>query len=273
MKNKLNVILPAYNEEDNVVKLVEAWEEYEGIIYEKYNLELRIYVVNDGSTDSTRLLAEKLERRYKNFILINHDGNRGLGEALKTAVKYSIKDKNNLKGYLCIMDCDNTHSPKYIIDMLDNVKSPKNSNGADVIIASRYQKGAEVKGLSKYRVLMSEGARFVYSSILKVKNVKDYTCGYRLYTNEILNMTYNYFGEQIIGEKGFTCMAELLYKLYCVGANFKEIPFELRYDFKLGTSKMKIIRTAITSIRLAFRLRKINIIKQKMIIERKCCET
>jgi L-cysteine desulfidase len=52
---------------------------------------------------------------------------------------------------------------------------------ADVVIASRYQKGAEVKGLSKLRIFTSEGARYVYSLILNVKNVKDYTCGYRLY--------------------------------------------------------------------------------------------
>lgn len=260
MKNKLNVILPAFNEEDNVVELTNEWEKYKKIVCEKYNLELQILVVNDGSTDNTKILSEKLETQYENFKLINHDRNKGLGEAVKTAIKYSIKDKDNINGYLCIMDCDNTHSPKYIIDMLREIKSYKNKNGADVVIASRYQNGAKVKGLSKYRLLMSECARFVYGVLLRVKNVKDYTCGYRLYTNQILNKAYDHFGEQIIEEKGFACMVELLYKLHCIGAFFKEIPFELRYDLKLGSSKMKVLKTAVNSLKLTFKLNKIRVI-------------
>jgi dolichol-phosphate mannosyltransferase len=90
-----------------------------------------------------------------------------------------------------------------------------------------------------------------------VKNVRDYTCGYRLYNIDLLERGFKKFGEAFIEEAGFTCMAELLYKLYLVGAVFEEVPFVLRYDFKKGQSKMKVIKTARNSIRLAFRLRKL----------------
>ena len=153
--------------------------------------------------------------------------------------------------YACLMDCDNTHNPKYVLDMLEKIDT------ADVVIASRYQKGAEVKGVARYRLLTSEGARLVYSALLGVKNVRDYTCGYRLYTKEILEKCYGRFGDSMIEESGFTCMAEVLYKLYCTGAVFAEIPFELRYDLKAGDSKMKVVKTAVNSIKLAFRLRKL----------------
>ena len=126
----------------------------------------------------------------------------------------------------------------------------------DVIIASRYRKGSQVQGVSRLRLLTSEGARYVFSAIIPVENVRDYTCGYRLYSVEILRRGYGKFGDDLIEESGFTCMAELLYKLYIVGARFAEIPFVLRYDFKKGSSKMKVVKTAKNSIKLAFRLRK-----------------
>ncbi len=128
---------------------------------------------------------------------------------------------------------------------------------ADVVIASRYQKGAEVKGVSNIRLLMSEGAKHVFSLILNVPNVKDYTCGYRLYKKKILLDASKIFGGSLVAESGFTCMVELLYKLYCCGAVFTEIPFRLRYDYKKGSSKMAVFKTAVNSAQLALRLKKI----------------
>ena len=107
--------------------------------------------------------------------------------------------------------------------------------------------------------MTSAGAKFVYSSILRIKDVKDYTCGYRLYKVSILKKAQDYFGENLIEETGFTCMAEILYKLYCFGGVCSEIPFELRYDNKKGISKMKIIKTSIDSLQLAFHLRNLHI--------------
>ena len=146
--------------------------------------------------------------------------------------------------------------------MLDKIGEGKTTLSSDVIIASRYHKGSKIQGVSKYRLFTSEGAKYVYSAILPVKNVRDYTCGYRLYTSDILKSCYQCFGNSIIEESGFTCMAELLYKLHVVGARFDEIPFELRYDYKQGKSKMKVMKTAIYSIKLAFHLRSLE--KNKM---------
>jgi dolichol-phosphate mannosyltransferase len=122
---------------------------------------------------------------------------------------------------------------------------------------SRYQKGAEVKGVSGIRLLMSGGARYAFTTLLHVPNVRDYTCGYRLYNRKILISGSERFGEDLVAESGFTCMVELLYKLHCCGAVFSEIPFKLRYDYKKGASKMSVLKTACNSIELAFRLRKI----------------
>lgn len=260
MKNEILILLPAYNEELNVRKMVESWMQQEKILQEQYNLQLKIVIINDGSKDKTEMISNDLCREYPNVRLINHLVNKGLGQAVKTALLYAVKEAPNSK-YACVMDCDNTQDPKYITNMLDKIGDENKKPKADVIIASRYRKGSQVQGVAKYRLLTSEGAKYVYSALLPVKNVRDYTCGYRLYSIDILRNAYQYFGDSIIEEAGFTCMAELLYKLHIVGAVFDEIPFVLRYDFKQGNSKMKVLKTAINSFKLAFHLRELK--KQK----------
>lgn len=249
---ELTVILPAYNEEDNISELTERWQNEKERLEKEGGCRLRIVAVNDGSSDNTEKIARKLEEEYDNFTLVNHDSNKGLGEAVKTGILYTL-DKFPSCEYTCIMDCDNTHDPRFVHSMLKKQREAK----ADVVIASRYQNSSRIKGVSSFRLFTSEGARYVYSLLLGVKNVRDYTCGYRLYNNDILKKAHERFGGELIQESGFSCMAELLYKLYASGASFAEVPFELRYDFKKGASKMKVIKTAIDSFKLAYRLRKI----------------
>lgn len=250
--NEITVVLPAYNEEENLEMLVSEWEKHAGKLSAEFGLNLKIVAVNDGSRDKTREIGERLENEREIFTLVNHEVNKGLGEAVKTGIVH-VLDNCPDSEYTCLMDCDSTHDPRYVFDMLNKQRQ----SGADVVIASRYQKGAAVKGVSPFRLFTSEGAKYVYSILLGVKNVRDYTCGYRLYKNEILKKTYKKFGGNIIEDSGFTCMAELLYKLYSCDAAFEEVPFELRYDFKKGASKMRVFKTAKDSISLAFRLRKL----------------
>ena len=79
--------------------------------------------------------------------------------------------------------------------------------------------------------------------LLRVRNVKDYTCGYRAYTFCIIDTAYQKFGDDLVARRSFACMMELLYKLSLCGARFEEVPFELRYDNKAGESKMRIFNT------------------------------
>ncbi len=254
--NTLTVVLPAYNEEQDIKALVSRWQQFRLELKDRYGLELEIVAVNDGSKDKTREIAEGLEREYTNFTLINHPYNKGLGEAVKTGISHFLQNCPQSQ-YMCLMDCDNTHDPCYITDMLNCSREDR----ADVVIASRYWTSAKVEGLSRLRLLMSQGARYIFKLLLNVPGVRDYTCGYRVYRREIIQRAFHRFGDGLVSESGFTCMAELLYKLYTCGAVFGEIPFVLRYDFKKGASKMAVLKTAANSIRLAFKLKKIKILK------------
>jgi dolichol-phosphate mannosyltransferase len=250
--NELIVLLPAYNEEENVSSLTSTWQSYREELLLNYNLRLAIVIINDGSGDQTKAIGEELERQFDNVTLVNHEQNKGLGQAIRTGI-WHVLDCFPHAVATCLMDCDNTHHPKYVLDML----CKQTETSVDVVIASRYQKGARVKGVSTFRRFLSQGARLVYHVLLPVENVRDYTCGYRLYRNESLRQARERFGAHLVDESGFSCMAELLYKLYASGAVFGEVPFELRYDLKGGESKMNVRKTIINSMKLALRLRRI----------------
>lgn len=265
MKKELIVLLPAYNEEENIEKMVASWIQGKERIKEEFNLKLKIVIINDGSKDRTRVIAEELVEKYGMVSVIHHENNMGLGAAAKTGFAYVVNECPNAQ-FACLMDCDNTQHPKYVLSMLRKIGVNHQIEGkqellADVVIASRYENGAKVKGVAKHRLLTSEGAKVVYSGILRVPGVKDYTCGYRLYTKDILEKAFTEFGERFVEETGFTCMAEILYKLYAVGARFLEVPFTLRYDKKEGESKMKVVKTAARSLGLTLRMKGIKIRK------------
>ncbi|BBF42944.1 glycosyltransferase [Lachnospiraceae bacterium KM106-2] len=247
--NNLVVLLPAYNEEKDVERLVLNWQQYKEIL-EEIGLSLHIMIINDGSKDRTKEIILGLMDQYDNVILEDHNGNKGLGRAVNTGFYKGLK-RFGSSSYFCLMDCDNTQDPSYVFSMLEKM----NQTRCDVVIASRYEGGSKVHGLAKYREMTSIMARYVYQILLGVPKVKDYTCGYRLYKGTILKRAYMKYQNQFIGENGFTCMAEVLYKLYEVGAVFAEVPFELHYDYKAGESKMHVVKTAIRSLRLCFDLR------------------
>lgn len=255
MNKELVILLPAYNEEENVVRMVKRWEAERAKAAE-YGLFLRIVVVNDGSHDRTEELCREIEASNENFTLVNHEHNKGLGEAVKTGFNYVLDQCPNAE-YACLMDCDNTQDPHNVDRMLARIMDAKNP--CDVVIASRYQKGSEVYGVAKHRLFTSGGAKFVYKMLLGVKNVEDYTCGYRLYSRTSLEKVKAGFGDKMIEESGFTCMAEVLYKMNLCGVRFAEVPFTLHYDYKEGTSKMKVLKTAVNSVKLAFRLRHLKV--------------
>ncbi|GAB1477374.1 glycosyltransferase family 2 protein [Bacillota bacterium] len=250
--DKLTVILPAYNEEDNVRLLFERWEGQRAVLLEKHGIGLQLVLVDDGSRDRTPDIAAEIEGGNGNFTLLRHGANKGLGAAVRTGIEYFINECRE-SFLVCIMDCDNTQDPLYISGMLEEMEDKK----AHVVIASRYRKGSRVDGVSWGRLIMSGGAKLVFSALLHVPGVRDYTCGYRLYRREKLATAAERFGDKLIEENGFTCMVELLYKLYICGAKFSEVPFRLRYDQKMGSSKMSVVKTALKSALLAVKLTKI----------------
>ncbi len=246
---KLFVVLPCYNEEKDIANLVDKWIDIDKEV-EKLGYDLKVYCINDCSRDNTLSVINRLVEKYPQKVsLINHEINKGLGGVLSTG--FNMFFKKGEKGDLCVvMDGDNTHDPIYTLSMFNKV-----DKGSDCVIASRYCNTSEVKGVPVMRLFMSWGAKAYYTMMLNIKNVKDYTCGYRMYTYDIIEKAINRYGKNFVENRSFACMMEVLYKLSRIGAEFDEVPFELRYDNKEGESKMRIANTVQESLKTAFELR------------------
>ena len=81
--------------------------------------------------------------------------------------------------------------------------------------------------------------------VFPIKGIKDYTCGFRAYNCSILKQAFEFYGEDIIESKTFVCMAEILIKLRKLKIKGAEVPLILRYDRKIGASKMQLKKTIV----------------------------
>ena len=221
--------LPAYNEEIALPRLLARIEPLTKSPAEP----ITVVLYNDGSTDATVRTAREWQTRLPLVIL---DGvvNKGLGAGLRALVEYAVAQADD-DDVLVVMDCDDTHDPAQIGDMLDKLAA-----GADVAIGSRYVRGATVRGVPAFRRLTALGAAGLFKSVHPVRGVWDYTCGYRAYRVAVLKQAAAKYGDALIAERGFACMVELLLKLNALGVRFAEIPLRLRYDLKPTATKMGV---------------------------------
>lgn len=223
------IMLPAYNEEKSLPSLIKKIHE----IQKKENFQFKILIINDGSTDNTENIAKSLVNN-KRLKIINHIFNRGLGETERTGFEYvALNAKDN--DFLIRMDCDDTHEPKYIPLLFR-----KAQEGFDVVNTSRFAKGGSQLGLNNYRRIISILANLFMKIVFNIKGIKDFSCGYRIYRVSIIKKAINTFGNDFLQLKGlgFTSTLETIIKLKILGCSFSEIPFTLRYDQKISSSKM-----------------------------------
>jgi dolichol-phosphate mannosyltransferase len=228
------IILPAYNEEKSLATLLYRIRS----AMEVRSLECTIILVNDGSQDNTLDIAQR-QSQLVPMEIINHEQNRGLGEALKSGLVRASKIARD-QDAIITMDADNTHSPDLIKSMISRL-----GDGYDCVIASRYVSGGEEIGLSLYRKVLSRGASALVKTVFPISGVRDYTCGYRAYKGAIIKEAFETYGSMFVQEEGFTCMVEVLLKLRKLAANCCEVPLTLRYDYKDSPSKMRVARTIV----------------------------
>ena len=228
------VALPAYNESEALPRLLQRMLETLPQLPEP----LSVVIVDDGSSDGTAAAARKFDSAAMPVHVVVHEKNRGLHGALDTGFRESLERASG-SDWILTMDADDTHPPDLIAPMLAKAKA----TGANVVIASRFQPGAEWLGLSWDRVLFSQTVSWMFRIAWPMKNVRDYTCGYRLYRASLLHDAYRKWGEIFVDEPSFACMPDVLWKVSRLSPVFAEVPLSLHYERKPGESKMNVART------------------------------
>ncbi len=242
---KVIVVLPAYNEQENLPGLLSNLAE----TLTDERLDYEIVVVDDGSSDGTPEILKKQGTELP-LRVQTHQKNQGLGATIRDGL-YFASQIAGAKDVVLTMDADETHTPGLILRMVRMIKE-----GHDVVIASRYQPGARVIGLSAHRRMLSFVASGMMRFLFPTVGVRDYTCGYRAYRGEVLSRAIAAYGDRFVDQEGFQCMVDILLKLRRIDkVVFGEVPLILRYDMKRGDSKMRVFRTARKTLHLLVRRR------------------
>ena len=235
--SKTIIIIPTYNEKENVVKMTQA---IMGL-----NLELSILFVDDNSPDGTSRLIADLVKKYPNQVFLeSREGKQGLGTAYIHGFKWALERKYD---YVFEMDCDFSHAPEDIIRLKNACEQ-----GADMAIGSRYCKGGKVKNWPLKRIMMSYLASLYVRMILWIP-IKDTTAGFKCYKAKVLE-TVNL--DQITF-KGYAFQICMKYAALKHGFKVAEVPIVF-VDRLYGESKMSagIFKEAILGV---WKMRKMNL--------------
>lgn len=231
------VIFPAFNEEDAIFEAIASLGRAVAGSEHLYHAVL----VDDGSTDRTIEEARRAERERGGKLkltIFKHDVNKGLGAGLRTGIYGCLKLADD-GDVIVTLDADNTHPPKLIPGMI-----AKLNEGYDLVVASRYQKGAVIHGVPPFRRFLSDGGRLLFQALYYIPGARDYTCCFRAYRAPILRKAQAVYGEEFCTARGFEAVMDILLRLAQLRARIAEVPLELQYEHRVGRSKMQVFKTA-----------------------------
>jgi len=214
---KILIIIPTYNEAENITKIIP-----EVLINSNDLYQFNVLVIDDNSPDGTSGLVTGMKN--PSVDLIKREKKMGLGTAYVTGFKYAIE-----KGYdyVCEMDADFSHDPKYLKEFIDKIET-----GYDMVVGSRYIRGISVLNWPIRRLILSYAAN-IYTRVITGLKVKDTTAGftcYRITSLAQLNLDK-------IKSNGYSFQIEMKFKFFKKGFKIIEIPI-LFIDRREGKSKM-----------------------------------
>lgn len=221
---KTLVIIPTYNERENIEKVVAQ-------VFQ-LGLDINILVVDDGSPDGTGDIVEKMQKEDSRINLIRRPGKLGLGTAYVQGFKFAIEHGYD---YVFEMDADLSHDPNDIPRFLEQIPN------YDLVLGSRYIDGVSVVNWPLSRLILSYCASLYTRTITRMP-VKDPTGGFKCFRIDVLKA----IDLDQVRSGGYSFQIEMNYKAWKKGFRIKEIPI-IFMDRTGGSSKMskKIVREAI----------------------------
>ncbi len=235
---RILVIIPTYNEADNIQVLITS------VLAVRDSIE--VLVVDDNSPDKTWEIVERMKKETSRVHLIRREGKLGLGTAYVEGFKFALDHGFD---YVFQMDADFSHNPDNIPDFLKKIRD------YDLVIGSRYKNGVRVVNWPIKRLILSFSAN-VYTRIITGMPVYDATGGYKCFRKEVLAA----LNLNKIKSNGYAFQIEVNFKTYKKGFRVVEIPIVF-VDRRVGISKMSkriileaIIRVWSLRVRSIFRL-------------------
>jgi dolichol-phosphate mannosyltransferase len=224
------VIIPTYNERENLPPLVDALLRHDGV---------RVLVVDDQSPDGTGDVGDELARTHPGRVEVLHrTTRRGFGRSYVDGIRRAIASGADL---ICQMDADFSHDPARLPDLLAA------ADHADLVIGSRYVPGGAVVNWPRRRLLLSRFANMYVRAITHVK-ARDCTSGYRCWRRDALASLPL---DQFVSD-GYSFLVEMLFVASRQGRRVAEVPITY-VERREGQSKMSrgvILESAITPWRL-----------------------
>ena len=230
MINRNLIIVPTYNESENISDLIEA-------IF-RLTLPFEILIVDDNSSDGTAQIVKKKQEIYpKTLHLMERPKKLGLGTAYITGFKYGLKNNYD---YIYEMDADFSHNPEDLIRLYVACKT----EGYDLAIGSRYVRGVNVVNWPMGRVLMSYCAS-MYVRLITGIPIYDTTAGFKCYHKSVLQ-AIDLNALQFVG---YAFQIEMKFNAWKCGFKIKEVDV-IFTDRRKGTSKMSsgIFKEAIFGV-------------------------
>jgi dolichol-phosphate mannosyltransferase len=216
--NKNLVIIPTYNEKENITAIIEA------VFSQPTRFD--ILIIDDGSPDGTASIVKNLQKDNKSSLhLLEREGKLGLGTAYITGFKWALDHGYD---YICEMDADFSHDPAD----LNRLYKACAEDGADLAIGSRYKAGVNVVNWPMGRVLMSYFAS-IYVRFVTGMKIKDTTAGFKCYHRKVLET----LKLDKIKLKGYGFQIEMKFSAWKYGFKIVEVPI-IFTDRQQGTSKM-----------------------------------
>ncbi|MES2528811.1 MAG: polyprenol monophosphomannose synthase [Bdellovibrionota bacterium] len=225
--SKSLVIIPTYNESDNVENMLTTLNG----LYP----ELSILIIEDGSPDGTAAIVKKYQATHPNVHMIERQGKLGLGTAYITGFKWALEKNFD---FVFEMDCDFSHDPKDVQALLTAAQT------ADLAIGSRYIGGIRILNWPMKRLLLSYFAS-IYTQIITGMKIQDATGGFKCFKASTLRQ----IDLNKIFSNGYSFQIELNYKTWKKGLKLQEVPITFS-ERREGQSKMsrKIIYEAVWAV-------------------------
>ena len=221
---KTVILIPTYNEVDNIEQLTKA-------IF-RYVPGIHILFIDDRSPDGTADRIKELMKDEKNIHILERPGKMGLGSAYVSGFKFALK---NGYEYIFQMDADFSHDPKELPNFLKSIKN------SDLVLGSRYIKGVNVINWPLSRLLLSYIANS-YTRIITGLPIRDATGGFKCFRRSVLES----IDLNKIKSNGYAFQIEMTFNVWRNGFRLKEIPI-IFVDRIYGESKLskKIMWEAI----------------------------